>query len=889
MISSLFRSTPKWQSPKSQKRIEALGDLDHSKDKDLWVLLKLAREDNEPAVRREAVKYLHDLDVIAQIQKRDLEASVRESATQRLHDLLAGKTAQPLPLPTRLERLQRITAPQTLVHLIREADAMEIRLAAIAHLNDEMYLDDIARNSTIARLRLAAAERITTPALLEALAESSRQKDKNVYKAIRTRLDEQAQGEKQARDLLEKRDSLCAAMETHARSAMNPLYAAKAESLRQQWQELQPPPEPQHTERFETAFAIAWKQITDIIAAEQRKADEAQAREEMRQSVTTLEATLGEYHGQPDFDPPSLAALRKTQRLRWELATQLQPATADLAERYGKASASLDQLEALLLQWQQDALMVEATLARLEQADDDEKKLSLQALHDVRENYRGYGLPLPEMLHRIPGLPVEAPVKPAKAEKARAENPEKDAARQKLKNLLDQAAASVDAGNSRDADKQLRKAQDLARDQHLQDARLAELREKVRELKSWAGFAVQPKKEALIASMQALITHVMEPDDKADAIHALQEEWKALGVADASVEQPLWEQFKAAGDQAFEPCRQHFAAQRELRQQNLEKRIALCEQLEGYRDGLPENIDWKKHDTILRTARQEWQQYSPSDRQKTQPVQERFNALLKTLEGLLLQVQKQHESRKRDLIARVVALADSSDLRSACDQAKQLQLEWKGVGQAHAKVDHRLWQDFRAACDALFNKREAEFKARQEARDSSVKEAEELIRSLTTLVDGNSKGHEAEIAALEEKFRGLTLPKEKSKALNDAFQAQRLRIEQARRDQQNRQRQEKREARLQEWASKAVDDDSHDSARAHTLLLDLEIVLELPSPDADQRSQRLMQRLQERGLRKSSGDEGETLLTELLRTVVSKTDLPAMTTRLNAVLQKTPK
>lgn len=888
MISSLFRSVPKWQSPKSQKRIEALPELDPANDKDLWVLLKLAREDNEPAVRREAVKYLLDLDVISQIQKRDLEASVRDAATQRLHDLLAGKTVVPLPLPLRLERLQRITAPQTLVHLIREADVMDLRLAAIAQLKDEMYLDDIARHSTIARLRLAAAERITTPALLEALAEASRQKDKNVYKAIRSRLDEQAHGEKQARALQEKRDSMCSAMEAHARAAMNPLYAAKAESLRQQWLELQPAAEPQHTERFETAFALAWKQVTDIVAAEQRKADEAQAREEMLQSVTTLESTLGEYQGQPDFDSPSLSALRKTQRLRWELATQLQPAPADLATRYTKAGERLDQLEALLLQWQQDALMVEGTLARLELADEEEKKLSLQALHDVRENYRSYGLPLPEMLHRIPGLPVEAPVQKVRQDK-KPENAEKEAARQKLKKLLDQAHASVEAGNSRDADKQLRKAQDLARDQHLQDARIAELRDKVKELKSWAGFAVQPKKEALITRMQELLTHAMDPDDKADAIHALQEEWKALGVADATVEQPLWEQFKSAGDLAFEPCRQHFAAQRELRQQNLEKRIALCAQLESYRDALPDPVDWKKHDLILKAARKEWQQYSPTDRQKTQAVQERFNALLKTLEGLLQQVQKQHENKKRELIARVLALADSSDLRSACDQAKQMQQEWKDAGQANARIDHRLWQDFRAACDALFAKREQEFKARQDARDGSVREAEELITALTVLIDSHAKGQEAEIAALEEKFRALSLPREKSKALNDRFQAQRQRQDQARRDEQNRQRQEKREARIQEWAGKAVDDDSHDSARAHTLLLDLEIVLELPSPDAEQRRERLMQRLQERGLRKSSGDEGETLLAELLRTVVARADLPALSTRLQAVLQKTGK
>lgn len=890
MLKQLFRTTPKWQSPKSQKRIEALAELDLKNARDSEILLKLAREDSEPAVRRAAIAWLADPDVITQIQKRDLEASVRETATQRLHDILAGK-AGALPLPQRLERVQRITAPQTLVHLIREADVMEVRLAAVAQLDDEIYLDDIARNSSIARLRQAAAERITTPALLEALAEATKQKDKNVYKTLRARLDQQNQQEKQERALQEKFETLCSAMEAHARAALNPLYAAKAESLRQQWQDIQGNESNVanvavvHTERFETAYALALRQISEVQAVEQRKADEAQAREELQECVATLEATLGEYQGQEDFDLPSLSALRKTQHLRWELATQLQPAPEALAKRQSIATQKLDQLEELLLQWQQDRLMVEGTLARLDLAEEEEKRQSLQALHAVQQNYQAYGLPLPALLKALPGQENEAVVT-APVSRA-AKNPEKDEQRKQLKTLLDAINSSVEAGNSRDAAKQLRKAQELAREHHLHDARLGELAERVRELKSWAGFAVQPKKEALIEKMQALITHEMDADDKADAIHAMQEEWKALGVADASVEQPLWEKFKAASDTAYEPCRAHFAAQRELRQQNLEKRVALCEQLAAYDAALPENPDWKNHEAILQTARKEWQQYQLCDRQKLRPVQERFNQLLKALESRLHEVQKKHETEKRALIARTQKLLEQEDLRSACDQAKKFQQEWKTIGAAHPKVDHRLWQDFRAASDALFAKRDAEFKARQDAQESSLREAEELIAAMAALAGQENGAVTSAVAEIEDKFRALSLPREKSSSLRDKFQAERQRLEQARRAQQELKLQEKREARLQEWAARASDD-SHDTARAQTLLLDLEIALEIPVTPAtqEQRRERQMQRLQERGLRKGQEEEKKTLLGELLRTSVAKSELPALTARLQSVLQK---
>lgn len=892
MLSRIFRPAPKWQSQKAKKRIEALATLNITEEKDLEVLLRLAREDNEPAVRREAVKYLHDADVITQIQKRDLDPVVREMACQRLHDLLAGKQPGPMTLAQRIERVQRITAAPTLIQLIREADGIEIKLAALAQLSDEMYLDDIARHSSIARLRLAAAQRITNPRILEALAEVAREKDKSVYKAIKSRLDLITQGNKNERLLQEKREALCTAMETHARSALNPLYAAKAENLRQQWQEQHGNEDAALSERFETAFALAWKPVSEANAREQRSADEAQAREEMRESVETLESTLQEYHGQDDFDLPSLAALRKTQRLRWELATQLQNPTPDMAARHDKATGALENLEQLLTQWQQDKPVIAATLTGLDTMSAEEKTLSLQTLALTLSSYQAYNLPLPLLLCSIPEQPAQV-----SAEKKLAAPAKNDSAREKFQHLLAALATSVEAGNSRDASKQLRRAKEFAREQHLHDPRLGELSECVLELKSWAGFAVQPKKETLISEMQALIEHEMDPDDKADAIHALQESWKALGVADAAIEQPLWERFKSAGDKAFEPCRVHFATQRELRLLNLKKRMALCAQLEGYQAALPERIDWKNHEAILRTARKEWPQYIPVDRHKNLPVQERFTQALQALEGLLQEVQKKNENQKLELISKVQTLATISDLRAACDQTKKLQQQWKGIGPAHAIVERKLWETFRAACDTLFALRDAELKARNLARDAALQQAQELIASYEQLAISPDISLKSAAATLEEAFNALTLPREKATALRDKFNAARQHVGQAQREQLASASIARREAVIRSWESRQSaeknDENSNkvaEKVKAETLLLDMEIMLGLPSPEDQQQARRERQilLLQKKGLRSAAeSNQGKALLDDFLKTgPVAQEAKAALAARLRSILLK---
>lgn len=915
MLSKLFRTTPKWQSIKSQKRIEAIQELSPGQEKDVEILTRLAKEDSEPAVRREAVRKLHDFDILMQIQRRDLEAMVRDAASDRLHQLLAGLSPLSPSLAERLQRLERINSPQALIALIREAEPVEMRLAAIAALQDDMYLHDIALHSPVARLRQAAAERITTPALLEELAVASKHKDKVVYRLAKGRLDAVQAGQKAERGRQERAVALCEAMEAHARSALSPLYAAKSESLRQQWAELDADGNLLLAERFATAHAIACRQIAEVQAKEQRAADEAQARQELQGALETLEATLAEYRGQDDFDQSALSAVRKTQRLRWELAAQLHAPTPVLVTRYEAVMQSLDRLESLLAGWQQDKPIVEATMLLLQGDSGDEEVASAnrQALHDVLRQYREEGLPLPVMLQEAAVLLGEN--RQQQTVDAGAKKALTSAHKESLQQQLDDLESAITEGNSREAGRRLKQAQNFARSHHLSPPRLQVLAERVRELKSWAGFAVQPKKEALLAEMQALAGLDVAPDDKADRIKVLQDEWKALGVADPVVEQPLWEQFKAASDIAYEPCREHFAAQREIRALNLTKREQLCNQLEQYRDAMTDKVDWQNHIAILQTARREWQEYFPVDRQPAKPVHDRFHALLQELEKRLESHQAAIASEKQALVAKAKALISEEDLRGACDKAKALQQQWRLVGQAAPGADRKLWKDFRNACDAIFKRRDDAIKTRKEAHDGLLQQGESLTQAMEKLAQDADDKLRSEVLHLDEAFRALALGRDGS-ILRERFQKARSHFDSICQDRLLAQKAQQTKAMIDAWiavcaAEQALIDNmlplhpdlevlpvswrtplqlrlqrttqiagdtealSHwqSATAANTKLvldaiMDMEIALDLssPAPRLQERRERQLLLLQEKGLRATASSPGESRLQTILQT-----------------------
>ena len=273
----------------------------------------------------------------------------------------------------------------------------------------------------------------------------------------------------------------------------------------------------------------------------------------------------------------------------------------------------------------------------------------------------------------------------AEREAARAKRAADDAEVRHLLGLLRQAQAALDHGGTARAAR-LREAiaEKLPQAPALPEwyaRQLQQIDDKLEELKDWKTFRVVPKQAELVQRMQSLVGADISPEELARQIRQLRDEWRTLHRGAGEEPTPEWQQFDAAAERAYEPCREHFARQAEQRKENQQRREALLERLAAFaaeQDG--EQPNWSLIRQVIFEARQEWQQYAPVDQSVVKPLQARFHAQLDELQARLDAEYARNVQAKRDMIARAAELATLEDTRQAIEESKSLQRAWKTVG-----------------------------------------------------------------------------------------------------------------------------------------------------------------------------------------------------------------
>jgi hypothetical protein len=226
-------------------------------------------------------------------------------------------------------------------------------------------------------------------------------------------------------------------------------------------------------------------------------------------------------------------------------------------------------------------------------------------------------------------------------------------------------------------------------------------------LQDWRSFAVAPKRVELIETMEALVGSNESPVELADRIKRLQDEWKLISKGSTEDTQAEWQRFHDAAQTAYEPCREHFAAQAKLRADNLEKRGALLARLQGFVAAQDwQQTDWREVARALRESRPLWRTLQPVERAANKPLQEAFEALTADLQSRLEAEYSRNADAKRALIARAQQLLTLEDGRQATDEVKRLQQAWKDIGLVNQDESQRLWEEFRQHCDAVFTRRQ---------------------------------------------------------------------------------------------------------------------------------------------------------------------------------------
>src|SRR5256885_14289978 len=180
------------------------------------------------------------------------------------------------------------------------------------------------------------------------------------------------------------------------------------------------------------------------------------------------------------------------------------------------------------------------------------------------------------------------------------------------------------------------------------------------------------------------------------------------------------QRFREAAARAFEPCREYFAQQAQVRHENLQRREAMLEKLTAFAaEQDVETPNWRLIVQVLADARRQWRHHSPVDRAAAKGLQARFDALAGDLQGRLDAEYDRNIKAKRTLIERAERLPNEPDTRASIEQVKTLQRQWQAVGLVPRDEDNTLWTAFRQQCDAVFARREQESAAYREGLEAN--------------------------------------------------------------------------------------------------------------------------------------------------------------------------
>ena len=191
-------------------------------------------------------------------------------------------------------------------------------------------------------------------------------------------------------------------------------------------------------------------------------------------------------------------------------------------------------------------------------------------------------------------------------------------------------------------------------------------------------------------------------------IIALQAKWKSIGMAPQKANAKIFERFRRACDEFFGKKAEYFKSVKESMSENLEKKRALCEKAEA----LKESTDWKATAEILTQLQKEWKTIGPVQKKYSDAVWKRFISACDYFfeqKGKATSSQRSAEQenlqKKRALIEQLAALESAAgDPDTIIKQVRELQKEWNAIGHVPIKEKDKLFKQYRALADKLFDR-----------------------------------------------------------------------------------------------------------------------------------------------------------------------------------------
>ena len=251
------------------------------------------------------------------------------------------------------------------------------------------------------------------------------------------------------------------------------------------------------------------------------------------------------------------------------------------------------------------------------------------------------------------------------------------------------------------------------------------------------------RKQQIIEKIKMMSTSPEEANKSYNDFKALQQEWKDIKAVPAEKANELWRNYQLYVEQYYDLLNLN----RELREydfkKNLEQKTLLCEAAEKLADE-PDAVSAFHQ---LQELHQQYREIGPVAKELREQIWTRFKAASTVINKRhqqhfeeLRAKEEENLTRKTALCEKVEAIAkeenkNATDWENHTKQIIDIQTEWKTIGFAPQKMNVKIFDRFRAACDDFFGRKAEFFKTLKEKFAENTKKKKEMVEQAKALMD----------------------------------------------------------------------------------------------------------------------------------------------------------
>ena len=251
------------------------------------------------------------------------------------------------------------------------------------------------------------------------------------------------------------------------------------------------------------------------------------------------------------------------------------------------------------------------------------------------------------------------------------------------------------------------------------------------------------KKLAIIDKIKAMITTPEDANKNYQDFKALQQQWREIKNVPAEKANELWRNYQLYVEQFYDMLRLNSEAREYDFKKNKEQKERLCKAAED----LAEEEDVISAFHQLQKLHQEYREIGPVAKELREEIWNRFKAASTIINKRHQQHFEGVRAKEEDNLARKTALCEkveaiaakenkgSGDWEKHTKEIIDIQTEWKTIGFAPQKMNVKIFERFRAACDDFFGRKAEYFKGLKDTFKDNAEKKRALIEKAKALQD----------------------------------------------------------------------------------------------------------------------------------------------------------